>query len=131
MTGTRREAKTRGRPRLENDPATARSIVRILATENKREWIRAAYDAGLREIEVGSYVPARLMPQLADTAELVAFSKMLPGLVTSVLVPNLKGVEHAIDTQADLMLLPLSASRAHSLEGVMNCIRGRAAPGTG
>jgi hydroxymethylglutaryl-CoA lyase len=91
------------------------SIARVLPTEDKLEWIRAAYDAGVREIEVGSFVPARLLPQLADTAELVAFSKSLPGLVTSVLVPNLKGAERAIETQADLMLLPLSASHAHSL----------------
>jgi len=69
----------------------------------------------LREIEVGSFVPARLLPQLADTAELVAFARTLPGLTVSVLVPNLKGAERAIDTEAHLMLLPLSASHAHSL----------------
>jgi len=45
----------------------------------------------------------------------VAFAKTLPGLVTSVLVPNLKGAERAIAVQADAMLLPLSASHAHSL----------------
>ncbi|WP_233828809.1 hydroxymethylglutaryl-CoA lyase [Paraburkholderia sp. ZP32-5] len=91
------------------------SIERILTTERKIEWIRDAYAAGQREIEVGSFVPARLLPQLADTAELVAFAKTLPGLLVSVLVPNLKGAERALDTQADLMLVPLSASRAHSL----------------
>src|SRR4030095_13613017 len=57
----------------------------------------------------------RLLPQLADTTELVAFAKTLPGLFTSVLVPNLKGAERAIDSGADLMLVPLSASHAHSL----------------
>jgi hydroxymethylglutaryl-CoA lyase len=60
-------------------------------------------------------VPAHLLPQLADTAELVAYAKTLPGLLVSVLVPNLKGAQRAIETQADLMLVPLSASRAHSL----------------
>ena len=60
-------------------------------------------------------MPARLLPQLADTAELVAFAKTLPDLFVSVLVPNLKGAERAIETGADLMLLPLSASHAHSL----------------
>src|SRR6476659_1579337 len=58
---------------------------------------------------------ARLLPQLADTAELVACAKTLPGLVTSVLVPNLKGAALAIEHDADAMLLPLSASHAHSL----------------
>ncbi|MDO8455452.1 MAG: hydroxymethylglutaryl-CoA lyase [Burkholderiaceae bacterium] len=91
------------------------SIQTILPTEHKLAWIAAAHAAGLRELEVGSYVPARLLPQLADTAELVAFAKTLPGMVTSVLVPNLKGAERAFETQADLMLLPLSASHAHSL----------------
>jgi hydroxymethylglutaryl-CoA lyase len=91
------------------------SIRRVLPTAQKLAWIQAAYDAGQREIEVGSFVPARLLPQLADTAELVAFGKTLPGLVTSVLVPNLKGAQLAIEHGADAMLLPLSASHAHSL----------------
>ena len=91
------------------------SIATIVATERKCEWIRAAHAAGQREIEVGSYVPARLLPQLADTAELVAFAKSLPGLCVSVLVPNLKGAERAIADRADLLLVPLSASHAHSL----------------
>ena len=56
---------------------------------------------GQREIEVGSFVPARLLPQLADTAEVLAFAKTLPGLKASVLVPNLKGAERAIDGEAD------------------------------
>jgi hydroxymethylglutaryl-CoA lyase len=91
------------------------SIATIMPTANKIEWITGAYDAGQREIEVGSFVPAKLLPQLADTAELVAFAKTLPGLFVSVLVPNLKGAERAIETGADLLLVPLSASRAHSL----------------
>jgi len=91
------------------------SIRTTLPTERKIEWIRDAHAAGQREIEVGSFVPARLLPQLADTAELVAFAKTLPGLVVSVLVPNFKGAERAIEARADLMLVPLSASHAHSL----------------
>jgi hydroxymethylglutaryl-CoA lyase len=91
------------------------SIARTLPTAHKLEWLRAAHAAGLREIEVGSFVPARLLPQLADTAELVAAAKTLPGLVTSVLVPNLKGAQAALASGADAMLLPLSASHAHSL----------------
>jgi len=91
------------------------SIAAVMPTARKLEWLRQAHAAGQREIEVGSFVPARLLPQLADTAELVAYAKTLPGLVTSVLVPNLKGAERAIESGADLMLLPLSASHAHSL----------------
>jgi len=91
------------------------SLSRTMPTAQKIEWLLASHDAGLREIEVGSFVPPRLLPQLADTAELATFAKTLPGLMVSVLVPNLKGAERAIDTGADLMLLPLSASHAHSL----------------
>ena len=91
------------------------SIARVLPTEKKIEWIRDAYAAGQREIEVGSFVPAKLMPQLADTAELVAYAKSLPGLSVSVLVPNLKGAQRAIECGAHSLLVPLSASHAHSL----------------
>ncbi|MDM0088701.1 MULTISPECIES: hydroxymethylglutaryl-CoA lyase [unclassified Variovorax] len=91
------------------------SIATVLPTERKREWLRDAVAAGQREIEVGSFVPARLLPQLADTAELLAYAKTLPGLSASVLVPNLRGAESALEGDADLMILPLSASHAHSL----------------
>jgi hydroxymethylglutaryl-CoA lyase len=90
-------------------------LPRVLPTAHKLEWLRLAHEAGLREIEVGSFVPAKLMPQLADTAELVALAKTLPGCRPSVLVPNLKGAERAIEVRAHAMLLPLSASHAHSL----------------
>jgi hydroxymethylglutaryl-CoA lyase len=86
-----------------------------VATADKLQWIRAAYAAGLRHMEVGSFVPPRLVPQLADTAEVLAFAKTLPGLVTRVLVPNLRGAERAMAEGADVMVLPLSASHAHSL----------------
>lgn len=91
------------------------SIATILPKQRKQEWVRDAYAAGQREIEVGSFVPPKLMPQLADTAEVLAFAKTLLGLRASVLVPNLKGAESAIAGGADLMILPLSASHAHSL----------------
>lgn len=91
------------------------SVATVVPTAAKCEWIRDAYDAGQREIEVGSFVPPRLMPQLADTAEVLAFARTLPGLNASVLVPNLKGAERAMACDAEWMLLPLSASHAHSL----------------
>src|ERR1700693_390619 len=78
------------------------SIGRIVPTAQKIEWIGDAYAAGQREIEVGSFVPAWLLPQLADTADLVAFAKTLPGLVVSVLVPNLTGALRALECGADL-----------------------------
>jgi hydroxymethylglutaryl-CoA lyase len=91
------------------------SIARVMPTQQKIDWLRGAYEAGQREIEVSSFVPPRLLPQLADAGEVLAYALTLPGLVASVLVPNLKGAERAIDAGAPLMLLPLSASHAHSL----------------
>jgi len=91
------------------------SIRRVLPTDQKKQWIDSAFAAGLREIEVGSFVPPRLLPQLADTAELVRHARTLPGLCVSVLVPNLQGAQRAMDSGADSMLVPLSASHAHSL----------------
>jgi hydroxymethylglutaryl-CoA lyase len=91
------------------------SIRTILPTERKKEWLRGAVATGQCEIEVGSFVPPKLMPQMADTAEVLSYAKTLPGLFASVLVPNLRGAESALEGDADLMLLPLSASREHSL----------------
>ena len=90
------------------------SLSRTLPTAQKIDWIDRAWLAGQREIEVGSFVPARLLPQLADTAALLAHARSLPGLRVSVLVPNLQGAERAIEAQADVMIVPLSASAAHS-----------------
>ncbi len=91
------------------------SIATIVSTEHKCEWLRDAAAAGQTEIEVGSFVPPKLLPQMADTAQVLAYAKSLPGLFASVLVPNVRGAEHALDGGADLMILPLSASHAHSL----------------
>jgi hydroxymethylglutaryl-CoA lyase len=91
------------------------SIPLVVPTADKIAWLHGLHAAGLREVELGAYVPARLLPQLADTAEIVAAARALPGLVTSVLVPNLKGAQAALDCGAHSLLLPLSASHAHSL----------------
>ena len=90
------------------------SIPAIIPTATKRAWLDAAFAAGIREIEVGSFVPPRLLPQLADTAEVLAHAKTLPGLFASVLVPNLKGAQRAIEGGADLLVVPVSASATHS-----------------
>jgi hydroxymethylglutaryl-CoA lyase len=91
------------------------SIQTVMPTAAKKAWIAAEAAAGVREIEVGSFVPTRLLPQLADTAELVAFAKSIPGLKVAVLVPNLRGAEAAIAAGADKLTLPLSVSETHSL----------------
>lgn len=94
------------------------SISAIMPLEAKTAWIAAEAAAGVREIEVGSFVPAKVLPQLADTAEVVAFARMLPGLTVAVLVPNLRGAKAAIQAGAHKITLPLSVSETHSLKNL-------------
>ena len=90
------------------------SIKSIMPIEAKKAWIQAEAAAGVREIEVGSFVPPKLLPQLADTAEVVAFARTIPGLTVAALVPNFKGAENAVKAGAHKITLPLSVSETHS-----------------
>ena len=90
------------------------SIESIMSTQDKKNWILAEAKAGVREIEVGSFVPAKLLPQMADTAELVRYAKTIPNLTVAALVPNFIGAKNAIDAGVDKMCLPLSVSETHS-----------------
>lgn len=90
------------------------SIQTIMPTAAKMAWIDAEAAAGVREIEVASFVPPKLLPQMADAAEIVAHAKTIPNLAVIALVPNFKGAENAIRAGADKLGLPLSCSETHS-----------------
>jgi hydroxymethylglutaryl-CoA lyase len=90
------------------------SIDTVMPTDAKKAWIAAEAEAGVSEIEVGSFVPPKLLPQLADTAEIVKFARTLPGLTVAALVPNLKGAENAVAAGVHKITLPLSVSETHS-----------------
>jgi hydroxymethylglutaryl-CoA lyase len=90
----------------------------IMPTEAKKAWISALAESGIREIEVGSFVSPKLLPQMADTAEIVTHARTLPGVEVAVLVPNLKGAQFAIEAGADKITLPLSVSETHSLRNI-------------
>jgi len=94
------------------------SLKSIMPTAAKKAWIEAEAAAGVGEIEVGSFVPPSLLPQLADTAELVAYARTIPGLTVAALVPNLIGACNAIAAGAHKISLPLSASETHSLKNL-------------
>lgn len=94
------------------------SISSIMPLAAKKAWIAAEAAAGVREIEVGSFVPASLLPQMADTPDLVAFARTIPGLTVVALVPNLKGAERAIAAGVHALSLPFSMSETHSLRNV-------------
>ncbi len=90
------------------------SIDRVMPLEAKKRWIAAEAAAGVKEIEVGSFVPPKLLPQMADTAELVAFAKSIEGLRVVVLVPNAKGAQRAAEAGVHAFSLPFSMSETHS-----------------
>jgi hydroxymethylglutaryl-CoA lyase len=94
------------------------STDRIMPLEAKKAWIKAEAEAGVREIEVGSFVPPSLLPQLADTAEVVAFAKTIPSLNVVALIPNAKGAERAIAAGVHGFSIPFSMSETHNLKNV-------------
>ena len=94
------------------------SVPSIMPTDAKLRWIEALFAAGLREIEVASFVPKRLLPQMADAADVVGRARTLPGLTVMALVPNVRGAEAAIAAGAHKLTIPVSASAAHSLANV-------------
>lgn len=98
------------------------SIKRAMPTAAKQRWIRALAGSGLREIEVASFVPPKLLPQMADAAEVVKDAITIPGLTVLALAPNLRGARDAIAAGAHKVALPVSASHAHSLANIrMTC----------
>ncbi|MDO9096253.1 MAG: hydroxymethylglutaryl-CoA lyase [Rubrivivax sp.] len=94
------------------------SVKATMCTAHKCNWISALHAAGLREIEVASFVPARLLPQMVDAAQVVQHALTLPGLTVMALVPNLRGAEAAIAAGVHKISIPVSASAAHSVANV-------------
>jgi hydroxymethylglutaryl-CoA lyase len=90
----------------------------LMPTAAKKAWISALAAAGLTEIEVGSFVPAKLIPAMADTGEIVAHGRSIPGLTVVALAPNVKGFQRALEAGAHKVTFPVSASRAHSQSNV-------------
>ena len=94
------------------------SIERVMPLQAKKAWIKAEAEAGVREIEVGSFVPPKLLPQMADTEDLVRFARTLPGLNVVALVPNARGAERAVVAGVHGMSIPFSMSETHSQRNV-------------
>ena len=94
------------------------SVKATMPTAAKLRWIDALYAAGVREIEVASFVPARLLPQMADAADVVRHALTLSGLTVMALVPNRRGAQAALDAGVHKLTMPVSASAAHSLANV-------------
>jgi hydroxymethylglutaryl-CoA lyase len=94
------------------------SVRATMPTVDKLSWIAALHAAGLREIEVASFVPAKLLPQMADAAEVVRHALTHPGVTVMALVPNLRGAEAALRAGVHKLTIPVSASTAHMMANV-------------
>jgi hydroxymethylglutaryl-CoA lyase len=86
-----------------------------MTTDDKVAWIKSLAAAGIPEIEVGSFVPPRVIPQLADTPEIVArVLAEVPGVVVQALAPNLRGAQNAYNAGVHKISMPISVSEGHS-----------------
>lgn len=91
----------------------------IMLTEAKLRWITAMVAAGVPEMEVASFVPPAAMPQMADAADVTrAVRTSHPGLRVVALAPNLRGAQNAAAAGAQSIIMPVSASEAHSQANV-------------
>jgi hydroxymethylglutaryl-CoA lyase len=94
------------------------SIARIMPTGVKHRWITALAASGLREIEVGSFVSPKLLPQMVDTEEVVREAVKIVGLTVVALAPNFRGAERGIAAGVHKLSFPVSASREHSVANI-------------
>nr|WP_306806102.1 hydroxymethylglutaryl-CoA lyase [Caballeronia sp. BR00000012568055] len=94
------------------------SIKSVMPTAAKLRWISALASAGLKEIEVGSFVPPKLLPQMADIREVVAHALSIPGLRVAVLAPNLRGSQHAFEAGVHKITLPVSVTDEHAMANI-------------
>ena len=92
----------------------------VVPVETKVGLIERLADAGLRIVEVGSFVSPKWVPQMADTAAVMARVGRRPGLRTPVLTPNLKGLEAAQAAGADEVAIFGAASETFSRKNI-NC----------
>jgi isopropylmalate/homocitrate/citramalate synthase len=83
-----------------------------IATDAKLRFIDLLADAGLREIEVTSFVSPKAIPQLADADDLMAALARRPGVRYPVLVPNARGMDRAVAAGADAVCVFTAASEA-------------------
>lgn len=90
----------------------------MLPTAQKLAWCAAAARAGIVDIEVTSFVPAKVVPQFADAEDVARGALAIGSFTPSALVPNLKGAERAFALQLPQVNYVLSASEAHNLANV-------------
>ena len=91
-----------------------------VATAHKAQLVSMLQTAGLKEIEVTSFVSPKWVPQMADNAALMAAIERRPGVRYSVLTPNLQGLQAALPTRPDEIVVFAAATEAFSQKNI-NC----------
>jgi hydroxymethylglutaryl-CoA lyase len=91
-----------------------------VGSDHKIELVHRLQDAGLRQVEVTSFVSPKWVPQMADNATVMAGIRRQPGVRYSVLTPNMKGFEGALAAKADEVVIFAAASEAFSQRNI-NC----------
>jgi len=94
------------------------SVEQTMPTAAKCRWIDALAAAGLRHIQVGSFVSPRALPQMADCEDVVRHALTIPDLRVSVLVPNLRYAQFALDAGVHVLTIPVSVSEPHSIANI-------------
>ncbi len=94
------------------------SIKTVVPTDLKVAWIKAEFAAGVRDIEVCSFVPPKLLPQFADAEEVTKAALQIPGLTVAALMPNLKGAERGAALGVHRLDYVVSVSESHNLNNV-------------
>lgn len=90
----------------------------FIPTETKIDFLRRLVAAGVTRIEIGSFVSPTVLPQMRDTADVLAASRSLTGLRAQVLVPNRKWGRAALDAGSDFLAYVLSVSESHNRNNV-------------
>src|SRR3954470_1081100 len=94
------------------------NIKTVVPTDLKLAWIKAEVAAGVRDIEVCSFVPPKLLPQFADAEEVTRRALAIPGLTVAALMPNLKGAERGAALGVHRLDYVVSVSEGHNLNNV-------------
>ena len=87
-------------------------------SEEKIALVNGLIDAGIRHLEVTSFVSPRAVPQMRDASDVLAGIDRSRGAVLTALVPNRKGAERAAEAGVDAMVVFMSASESHNLKNV-------------
>jgi hydroxymethylglutaryl-CoA lyase len=94
------------------------NVATFFSTASKIDWLNVEYEAGVREMQVCSFVPESVLPQFRDCTEVVAHARRLPDLDVSAYVPNVHGARRAFEAGVHLLGHVVSASEGHSRRNV-------------